>query len=321
MKAWICRRYGGPDVLEMAEVPTPTAGPGEILIRIKATTVASGDWRTRSLEVPRGLGLVARLMMGINGPRQPILGTELAGTVEAVGSGVTAFRVGDKVLGFPGGAMGSHAQFRVMAADGPVVPMPSGLSFEEAASLPFGAMTALDFLRRAGMKAGDKVLVIGASGCVGSALVQLARHMGAHVTGVTSAGNLDLVRGLGAERVIDYATTDFTAEDSRYDIIADTVGNVNFEKCLPVLAEGGRFLAIAGGLGDMLATLRPRQGKRVIAGPASERREDLREVADLAASGALRPVIDSTYDFAEMPAAHGRTDSRRKRGSVVVRVE
>ena len=164
MQAYVYRRYGGPDVVELAEVPKPLPRANEVLVRIVATTVTSGDWRVRTLCVPKGLGLVARLAFGITRPRQPIMGSELAGTIEAIGKDVTRFRVGDEVFGFPGGAMGCHAQYRAMAEDGGLARKPANLSFEEAASLSFGGSTSLYFLRKAGLKAGDKVLVVGASG-------------------------------------------------------------------------------------------------------------------------------------------------------------
>ena len=322
MQACVCDRYGGPDVVRIEEVPTPVAGPGEILIRIMATTVTAGDWRVRSLDVPRGLGLVARLAIGLTGPRQPILGSELAGVVAAIGPGVTRFRPGEEVLAFPGVKMGCHAQFRVLAEDGRVVAKPARLSFEEAASLPFGGSTALHFLRKAGIRRGDTVLVVGASGSVGSALVQVAKHFGATVTGVASTANLDLVASLGADRVVDYTRHDVTRGNDRFDIIADTVGDTSFARYRRVLRPNGRLLAIAAGVADMLAVMwSPLVGRqRVIAGPAAERVDDLRQLATWAEQGVLRPVIDRCYDMSEIVAAHSYVQTRRKRGSVVVRV-
>lgn len=323
MKAFVYRRYGGPDVVELAEAPKPVPRDNEVLVRILATTVTSGDWRLRTLHVPAGLGLVARLAFGITRPRQPILGTELAGIVEAVGLKVTRFRPGDEVFGFPGGAMGCHAQYRTMPEDGRIARKPANLTFEEAASLPFGASTSLHYLRKAVLEPGDKVLVIGASGCVGSATVQLARHIGAEVTGVTSTRNLALVRSLGAHHVIDYTTDDFAAGGGAFDIVVDTVGGTPFSRFKPVLKERGRVLAVAAGIPEMLASLWvPLTGsRRIIAGPAAERVEDIPEIAALAEADALRPVIDRRYAFAQMPEAHAYVETRRKRGSVVVSVD
>lgn len=320
MNAFVYRRYGGPEVVELANVPTPVPRDDEVLIRIRATTVTAAEWRVRTLSVPKGLGFVARLAIGIRRPRKPIMGTELAGVVEIVGKSVTRFKPGDAVFAFPGGRMGAHAEYIAIAQDGPIAPKPEKLSFEEAAALPFGASTALHFLRKAHLKRGERVLVIGASGNVGTALVQLAKHRGAHVTGVTSTRNLDLVRSLGADEVIDYTKQDPTRAADRFDVIADTVGETHLATCRSILADGGRLLAIAGGLGDMMDAARASKGKRVIAGPAEERPEDLREMADLAATGALRPVIDRRFDFAQMRAAHAYVETRRKRGSIVVTV-
>lgn len=318
MKAWICRDYGGPDVLALEDRPRPSPSDDEVLIRIRATTVSSGDVRVRTLKLPRGFGLIGRLVLGITRPRQPILGTELAGTIEAVGKDVTAFKPGDAVIAFPGGAMGCHAQYRVMPVSKPIAPKPANLSFEEAASLSFGGTTALHFLRKANLASGETVLVIGASGAVGSAMVQLAKHMGATVTGVTSSRNIELVQSLGAEVVIDYTKDDFTKAPEIYDIIADTVGATSFAKCRSVLNEHGRYLSVAGSLSDLLA--RPSGTKKSIGGPASERPEDVLQLARLAEIGALRPVIDKTYGFTQMAEAHAHAETGHKRGSVVVSV-
>ncbi len=265
---------------------------------------------------------MARLIFGVMRPRQPILGTELAGVIETVGKDVTRFRPGDAVFAFPGGKMGCHAQYRVVAEDGPVALKPENLSFEEAASLSFGGSTALHFLRKADIKAGDNVLVIGASGGVGTALVQLAKHFGAEVTGVTSAANFGLVASLGAGRVIDYTKEEFTKGGETYDIIADTVGATSLARCKHALKDKGRLLMIAGGLPDMIAALWAplTSSKRAIMGPAGERPEDMRQLAELAKAGVLRPVIDRRYDFARMAEAHAYVETRRKRGSVVVSV-
>ena len=322
MKAFVCRSYGGPEVVEPADLPEPLPAAGEVLVRIHFTTVTSGDWRVRTLSMPRGFGPVARLALGFRRPRQPVLGTELAGTIAAVGAGVTRFRVGDAVFAFPGSKMGCHAEYRVIAADGPIAGKPANLSFEEAASLPFGAVTALDFFRRANLRAGERLLVVGASGCVGSALVQLGAHRGAEVTAVTSTGNATLVASLGASAVIDYMREDVAARGGGYDVIADTVGAVSCTRYRHLLGPNGRLLAIAGGVPDLLARAwLPFVGRqRLVVGPSDERPAYIGEIAELAASGALRPVIDRCFDFAQMAEAHAYVDTRRKRGSAVVRV-
>lgn len=320
MKAIVCPRYGGPEVLEFRDVPMPEPKADEVRIKVTATSVTSGDSRMRAARFPPGLGLIARPFLGFRGPRQPILGTELAGIVDAVGAGVTRYRPGDAVMAFPGGKMGCHAEYRCVAETGPIALKPEGLSFANAATLCFGGSTALHFLEVAAVAPGDRVLVIGASGAVGSALVQLARHRGAHVTAVCSARNADLVRGLGAEAVIDYATTDFLGDPGAYDVIFETVGSITTRDALPLLRPHGRFVAIAAGLPDMLAMIGApgRGGRRVIAGPATEKPEYVRQLADLTVSGVLRPVVDGTYASDAIAAAHAYVDTGRKRGSVAV---
>ena len=320
MKAAIYTRYGPPDVIYLAEVPTPAPKPSEVRVRIHATTVNSADWRLRSAKVPRGFGLIIRLVFGITGPRQPILGTELSGLIDAVGAKVTGFKPGDAVFAFFGAKMRCHAEYRTMAATGTVLPKPDTLTRAQAAALSFGGTTALYFLRdRARVTPGDRVLVLGASGTVGSAAVQVAKRLGAHVTGVTSATNQEVVRGLGADAVIDYSAQDFTRADARYDIIMDCVGATTYAASKGVLARNGRFLAVAGGLPEILGTLWSRKhGHRVMAGTAPENLSDLILLADWAQAGHFTPLIDSTYDFAQIVDAHARVDTGRKRGSVVV---
>lgn len=322
MRAQLCRRYGGPDVIELAEIARPVPKGDEVLVRVRATTVSAADWRVRSLAMPPGFAPIARLALGLTRPRQPILGTELAGVVERVGARVTHWRAGDAVIGLSGAAMGCHAEYRVMAANGTLAPKPANLGFEEAACLCFGGHTALHFLRKAAIKPGESLLVIGAAGSVGGALVQLGRHFGAVVTGVTSTANVGLVASLGAATVIDRGRRDVLADGATYDVIADTANTTPFARARTALKPGGRLLAIAGGMGEMLASLLPSRdsGKRVIAGPAEERAEDIRLLADLASQGVLRPVIDSRYRFEDMRAAHARVETRRKAGSVVVSV-
>lgn len=323
MKVAFVPRYGGPEVIELRDVPAPEPRAGQVRVRVLATTVSAGDWRVRSGELPRGFGALRGLALGFGGPRKGVLGTDAAGVVDAIGAGVTRFAVGDAVVAFPGSDFGAHAELLLMPEDGRIAPKPAGLSFEEAAALPFGGMTALDFLRRAELRPGERVLVNGASGNVGSAAVQLAKHLGAHVTAVCSAGNAALVRSLGADEVVDYAKTDFAASEARFDVIVDTVGNAPYARARGVLAPGGRLLAV---LSDLSATLTaPFVGgvdrHRVIAGPAAERPDDLRMLADLAAEGAFRPVIDRRLPFAEIGEAHRLVASGRKKGAVVVTLD
>lgn len=326
MKAFTYDRYGPPEVLSLKEVPKPVPGEHEVLVRIRATTVTAGDWRVRSLVVPRGYGLLARLMLGFGRPRQPVLGTELSGEVEAIGRAVTRFRVGDQVFGFTGKRMGCHAEYRCLPEEGhgredeAVAPKPPNLSHEEAAALSFGGTTALSFLRKGKLQRGERVLVVGASGGVGTAAVQLARHLGARVTGVCGPSNLDLVRSLGAERVIDYTREDFTRDGERYDVIVDTAGTARYPRCRGSLAEGGRLLMVLGSPAEELRApwVALTTTKRLVGGEASWGVADLQLLATLAEAGEYRPVIDRRYRFEELVEAHRYVDAGHKRGNVVV---
>lgn len=323
MKVVFVARYGPPEVVEFREVPTPVPAAGEVRIRVLATAVTAGDWRVRSGLMPRGFGVLRGVALGFGGPRKGVLGTDAAGVVDAVGAGVTRFKVGDAVLAFPGFAMGCHAEFLIMRADGCVVPKPANLSYEEAAAIPFGGMTALDFLRRGEVKAGERVLVNGASGNVGTAAVQLAKHLGAYVTAVCSAMNASLVRSLGADDVIDYATCDFAAGGARFDVVFDSVGNAPYRRVKSILAPRGRLLAVLADLSAMLGAPFAGRAKshRVVAGPASERVEDLVTVAEFAEQGKLRPVIDQRFPFERIVDAYRVVDTGRKKGSVVLWLE
>lgn len=323
MKAAVYERYGPPEVVELKEVPKPTPKANEVLIRTHATTVSSGDWRVRSLELPAGFGLLGRLMFGVSKPRQPILGTELAGVIESVGSDVQNFRVGDQVFAAAGAGMGCHAEYRCMPADGAVVLKPANLTFDEAAAMSFGGTTALNFFRRGKLQRGESVLVNGASGSVGTAAVQLAKHFGADVTGVCGAANAELVRSLGATRVIDYSREDFTQNGETYDIIIDTAGTAPYSRSKASLNKGGRLLLVLGGLPDLLRApwVSMTSSKKIIAGPATVRVEDLRFLAELAQAGEFRPVIDRRFPFELIAEAHRHVDTGHKRGNVVVTME
>ncbi len=317
MKAAVYRRYGPPDVVRIEEVPRPDPKTNELLVRVRATTVSAGDSRLRSARVPPGFGLMMRLAFGIFGPRRHTLGWEFAGEVAAVGPSVARFVPGDRVFGT---RMGSHAEY-VVAPESSAAPIPRSLTFEDAASLVFGGMTSLYYLRdKAKVQPGERALINGASGAVGTAAVQIAKHFGAAVTGVCSAANGELVRSLGAERVVDYAREDFTQTGQTYDVILDAVGNCPFERCKHALAPGGRLLLVVASLGQMLGgMLRPsRAGRRVLTGVGATRAEDLLFLGTLAESGALKPVIDRTYPLARIVDAHSYVDTGRKRGSVVV---
>ncbi len=328
MKAYTYDRFGPPEVLTLKDVPKPVPGEHEVLVRVRAMTVTAGDWRVRSLEVPRGFGFLSRLALGFSRPRQPVLGTELSGEVEATGKGVTRFKVGDRVFGFTGTRMGCHAEYRCLPEEGhgrrdeAVASKPANLDHGEAAALSFGGTTMLSFFRKGRLQRGEKVLVVGASGGVGTAAVQLARHLGACVTGVCGTANLEMVRSIGAEQVIDYTREDFTRTGERFDVIVDTTGTAPFSRCSGSLADGGRLLVVLGTLPEMLRApwVSATTTKKVIGGVASWSVEDLKFLATLAEAGQFRPVIDRRYRFEEMVEAHRHVDAGHKRGNVVVTV-
>ena len=320
MKAVFCNEYGPPEILKFAETSKPIPAPNQILIKAVASSVTAGDWRVRSLEMPSGFQLIAPLVLGFKGPRQPILGTELAGIIEEIGYDVSKFKIGDQVMVFTGGAMGCHAQYKCMQEDGMVVQKPSNLSYEEAATISFGAMTSLDFFKRANIKSTDKILINGASGGVGTSAIQIAKYYGCHVTGVCSTDNIDLVKSLGADAVIDYKSHDFTQNGEFYDIIMDTVGNVPYSKCKHSLHNKGRLLQVCAGLVDLLIIpwLHWTTNHIIIAGPGSESKVYLQEIADLAQSGVLKSVIGRTYPFDSIIEAHRYVDTGHKKGNVAI---
>ena len=316
MRAAVYTKYGPPEVVTSQEVPRPAPGPRDLLVRVGATTVTSGDARLRAFNLPRHYRIPGRLAIGVFGPRKKILGAEFAGTVEAVGRKVTRFAPGDRVFGID--VFGCHADYKLVREDKCVTLIPEGVDLEAAVSVPFGGVTAFHFLDRGGLRAGQRVLINGASGAVGAYAVQLAHLAGAEVTAVCSSANAALVRGLGADHVIDYATTDFAQSDGRYNLIMDTIGNAPFRRCASVLAPCGALLAVLDSAEDLFR--RPKDGRRIIAGTSAERPDHLQRLAELLAAGRLRPVIDRVYRFSDIAAAHARVDTGHKRGAVIVRL-
>ncbi|MGB8859626.1 MAG: NAD(P)-dependent alcohol dehydrogenase [Ilumatobacteraceae bacterium] len=313
MKAAVVHRYGPPEVVQLEEVGRPVPRADEVLVRIEAAAVTSGDARVRAARFPAGFGLLARPMLGIVRPRRPILGGTLSGVVDAVGDRVSGFAPGDEVCGMTGIRMGAHAEYVAMQAKR-LARKPAGVSHDDAAGLLFGGTAALCFLRdRARVAPGMSVLVNGASGAIGTNAVQLARHFGATVTGVTSAPNKELVTGLGAARVIDYTTTDLSKITERFDVVFDTVGNMSIASGRRLLAPNGVLLLAVAGLGQ---TLRARGN--VVAGPAPERVADFDFLLGLVAGGELTVVHDHAYALADIEQAYRRIDSGHKRGNIVV---
>lgn len=321
MKAIVYSRYGPPEVLGPVDLPRPVPKQDEVLVRVHATTVTAADYRARSLDMPPGFGLVGRLVFGFRRPRRRVLGAEFAGVVEAVGSQVTRFAPGDRVFAYPGATFGGYADYAVIAETAAIALMPGNLDFDEAAAMPFGGATALNFLRdKAGIRSGDRVLVIGASGTVGSAAVQLARAFGAHVTATASAGKLDMVRGLGADAVIDHSREDPAGAQQAYDIILDTSGTATYPEYGSSLKPGGRLLLVSANLWQHIGTLfaRKSNGHKASGGYAPERAGDLRFLADLAAEGRFTPLIDRRFPLAEAAEAHRYYESPLRKGNVVI---
>ncbi|MEV7647267.1 DUF2306 domain-containing protein [Arthrobacter sp. NPDC089319] len=321
MRAAVYRKFGPPEVVSVVEVPKPSHGPRDVLVKVHASTVSAADYRSRGRDVPKGLGLLAAKGLGLFRPRNKVLGMDIAGVVEDVGSDVTKFQPGDEVVGMLGAKFGGHAEYACLPADGLITVKPRNLGFEEAVTLVFGGLTARSFLNRADISPGDTVLINGASGAVGTAAVQLAKQLGAHVTGVSSAANSELVASLGADRVIDYNQIDFTAEGKTYDVIMDCVGNAPFERVELSLNPGGCLLLVIADLKAILkSSSRTRKSGKQVVVTSKPSVDDLRYLVYLAESGQYRPVVDRTYNLDDIAQAHRFADTGRKAGNVVLRI-
>lgn len=322
MTAAVYRRFGPPEVVRLEQRPVPVPQPGEVLVRVHASTVSVADHRARTRDVPRGLDLIAAAGIGLFRPKHHVLGMDAAGVVEAVGAGVTGFTAGDRVIAMMGAGFGGHAEYVCVPADGAITRAPADLTHEEAVTLVFGGVTAQGFLSQVSIGPGTTVLVNGASGAVGTAVIQLARWLGAQVTAVTSGPNAELVTSLGADRVIDYTRQDFTANGARYDVIVDGVGNAAFEKVEASINPGGALLLVICDLRGMLRSRGQtrRSGKLVTWDVGRPGAPELAQLVGLAESGRYRPVVDRTYDLADVVEAHRYVDTGRKRGNVVLRI-
>jgi NADPH:quinone reductase-like Zn-dependent oxidoreductase len=311
MRAATNNRYGPPSVVSVQDVPMPVAKAGEVLVRVRAAAVTAADSRLRGARFPRGFALLARLVFGILRPRRSILGSSFSGEVAATIP--TGPPIGTPVSGLCGVRMGAHAEY-VSVATSRIVAKPDAVSHEDAAGLLFGGTTALFFLRdKAALRSGQTVLVNGASGAVGTAAVQLATHLGGVVTAVTSTPNVDLVRRLGAAKVIDYTTAPLDGLTDRFDVVLDTVGTISPARARSLLAPGGKALLVAADLRENLAARDP-----VMTGTAPERAADVAYLLDLAAAGHLVTVLDTVGELTDIVALHTRVDSGRKVGNVVV---
>ncbi len=321
MQAAIFRNYGSPDVLKIEEIQKPLPKSGDVLVRVRASTVTAADVRVRASAKTGLFWLPLRLAFGVFRPRNPVPGMEFAGEIANLGPDVSRFRVGDAVFGMKIG--GANAAYLTIPETGAIAVKPDNLTHSEAAAVPFGALSALVFLRDfALLKPAERVLVHGASGAVGAFAIQLAKHMGAHVTGVCSQANVELIKSLGADAVIDYTASDYTDGAERYDVILDTVGGTSFLRSRRVLVRNGRHVFMVHGMREILQALwtSVRRGKRVIVGFSGTTQADLAVITKLLEDGTIRPVIDRTYALREIVKAHAYVGTGRKRGAVVIAV-
>jgi NADPH:quinone reductase-like Zn-dependent oxidoreductase len=324
MQACIYEHYGPAEVVKLGEVARPRVKADEVLVRVHATSVTTADWRLRAAEFPLGFRVMGRLMLGLFRPRNPVLGMDFSGVVEAVGTKVTRFRVGERVFGAASPMRrGAHAEYVAVKESGVIMHKPASITDQEAAAIPFGGNSALAFLRDFGaVRGGQRVLIVGASGGVGVWAVQIARHLGAHVTGVCSTRNVELVRSLGADRVVDYTSGTIAEKGEKYDLIFDTVGVTTFAQCKEMLSEKGTYLPLncdLRGIAQALFTSRS-TGKKVKYAVSRNTREGLDLIVKLIASGVLKPVIDRVYPMDQIAEAHRHVEQRHKRGSVVLTI-
>ena len=323
MKAAIFTRYGAPEGIAIGEVSVPEPKPNEVRVRVRAATVTAGDTEIRRMAIPAWLRLPFRAYAGLFRPKRiPILGMELAGEVDAVGTDVTRFAAGDAVVAATGFGFGAYAEYACLREDGVIVRKPEGLSFGQAAALPVGAMEALALVTRAGVATGERVMVYGGSGSIGSYAIQLAKRAGAEVSTVCGPGTFDLMHSLGASGVIDYTTGDFERDESTWDVIIDAVGKSPFGACVRKLAPGGRYVLANPRLGQLIrgVVIGWRGRGRVLAGSAEERAGDLEHLCRLASRGELRVIVDRTYVLDEIVDAHRYVDTGTKIGNVVIAV-
>jgi NADPH:quinone reductase-like Zn-dependent oxidoreductase len=322
MKAVVYHKYGSPDVLQIQDVRKPTPKDNEILVKIYATTVTAADFRSRSFTVPLAYWLPARITLGFTKPKRPILGAELAGEIETVGKEVKRFKKGDQVFAATLISLGAYAEYKCLPEDAAIAIKPSNITYEEAAALPIGARTALHYLRKANVHKGQKVLVYGASGSVGTYAVQLAKYFGAEVTGVCSSAHVEAVKGLGADKVIDYTKEDFSSNGEIYDVIFEAVDKSSFSACIRALKKNGIYLNIVTPLPSlrMLWTKMTTSKKLMLGENVPEQAEYLISIKDLVEAGQLKPVIDRVYPMEQIVEAHRYVDKGHKKGNVVITV-
>ena len=310
MKAVVCTKYGPPELLQIKEVEKPEPKDNEVLVKVFATTVTRGDSRMRSFIVPFWQWLPARLYLGVRKPKRAITGMELSGEIESIGCNVKRFKKGDRIFSFVGFGFGANAEYKCIPEDatelkdGLIAIKPTNISFEEAAAATGGALTALAFLKKGNIGRGQKVLIYGASGSVGTFAVQLARYFGAEVTAVCSTDNLDLVKSIGADKVIDYTKEDYRKTPERFDLIFDAVSKTSRSDCKRLLNNKGTFLSSHDSLGSILI-----------------KTEDLNFIKELLEHGKLKSIIDKRYSFEQIIEAHRYVDNGHKKGNVVITIE
>jgi NADPH:quinone reductase-like Zn-dependent oxidoreductase len=303
MKAVICTKYGPPEVLQIVEIEKPIPKDNEVLVKIHATSVTAGDCRMRSFNVPLAFWIPARLFLGITKPKRSILGMEISGEIVSIGKDVTKFKIGDQVLASTFGEnFGGHAEYKCFPEDRFIAIKPSNASYEEAAVIVGGGMTALRCIRKGNIQSGQKILIYGASGAVGTNAVQIAKTFGAEVTGVCSTANLDLVKSIGADHVIDYTKDDFTQSNILYDVVFDAVGKMSLSQCKAVLKKNGIYINVHKDSGD------------------GQKMEEFLFIKDLLEKGKIKPVIDREYSLDQIVEAHRYVDQGHKKGNVAIKV-
>jgi len=322
MKAVVCTRYGPPEVLQIKEVAKPVPRDNEVLVKVYATTVTSSDVRIRSFTYPHWFQLPGRLMFGIRKPRKTIPGDELAGEIESVGKDVKRFKEGDHVFGMSTsvGLGGGNAEYKCLPDEKGLAIKPANMTYEEATAVPFGGLTALAFLQKANIQNGQRVLIYGASGSVGTYAVQLAKYFGAEVTGVCSTTNLELVKSLGADNVIDYTKEDFTQSGDTYDVIFDTVMKTSFSHCKSSLNHRGIYITVDWPIIPAIWASMT-SSKKVVFGLGSTKAEDLIFLGELVEEGKIKPVIDRTYPLEQIIEAHRYVETGHKKGNVIITIE
>jgi len=331
MKAIVYTEYGPPDVLQLKEVEKPIPKEDEVLIRIYATSVNYGDIVARNFgNIPPGkffmplpFWLVGKISFGIRKPKNTILGNELAGEIESVGKGVKSFKPGDQVFGYPSQNMRAYAEYRCMPEDGCVGIKPANMTYEEAAVVPYGALMAFELQRKVNIQSGQKVLINGASGGIGSGVVQLAKYYGAEVTGVCGTPRLEFVKSLGADKVIDYTKEDFTQSGETYDLILDVLGKSSFSRCKSSLKQNGRYVLTSFKMRDLIDMIWTSAigSKKVICAVLVAKPEDLISIKELIEAGAMKAVIDKSFPLEQTAEAHQYLEEGHARGKVVITVE